>query len=116
MVLNARYIRSDASNNPVDEIYALVRTVYPEDKVLNPCILNTWFSANYNIFWLAYSENMLVGYLSIIPLEPTKFKQLYKPNFDEKTIFASDVIPSFDDATNFLLSSIVVHQDYRKQS
>lgn len=115
MADSIRFQRSDGNHNPCKDINALAATIYDSDAVLSADILERWYSADPHIFWLAYNNESLVGYLSLIPLHEVQYQKIFATDFDERTITAENVLP-FDDATHFLLSSIAIHPAYRSKS
>lgn len=109
------YARSSIDYNPIAATNALASLVYASDTVLSIETLETWYEANKTIFWVALVNQTLVGYISVLPLCDSKFNELYQSDFDEKTIAATDILP-FESASCFLLSSIVVSPDYRRDN
>lgn len=105
--------RSDINHSPCDDIYALATTVFSSNVIVHKDILQLWYSCNPHIFWLAYLNGNLVGYSSLIPLQFDKFQDVFSADFDEKRISRDNILP-FGSASHYLLSSIVVHPDYRK--
>jgi GNAT superfamily N-acetyltransferase len=105
--------------DPADQIHGLARAVYAakygEEILIPPNTLRAWRSRNDQIFWLAMTDETLVGYVSLLPLNDTAFERTIAPDFDENQDVTADQIAAYDKPGNYaaFLSSIVVREAYR---
>lgn len=107
-----RYLRSSEALDPCEDIYSMAVKVYNSSLVLSLTILKRWYNAYKSIFWLSYCDNVLIGYLSAIPLSDKKFEELISNHqFDEKSIVEVDL--QKEEISNFFVSSIVVDSSFR---
>jgi GNAT superfamily N-acetyltransferase len=105
--------------DPADQIHGLARAVYAakygEEILIPPSTLRAWWTHNDQIFWLAMTDETLVGYVSLLPLNVTAFERTIAPDFDENQDVTPDQIAAYDKPGQYsaFLSSIVVREEYR---
>ncbi len=107
-------VQSDVDINPCAQVYTLAKQVYRSEEVIPVEILERWWIAHPQLFYLAYNDETLCGYTSALPLTEKAFAKTLRQDFDEKAIQAKDII-TFDKTGDFYLyfSSIVVHPEWR---
>jgi hypothetical protein len=91
---------------------------YGPSSALPVSLLQTWYERNRSIFRIAVvEEDLIVGYLSALPLCEHIFRKTLEPDFQENIIGAADIQPSFCPADGgIFLSSIVVKPEYRRRT
>ncbi|MCA9839966.1 MAG: hypothetical protein KC422_23860 [Trueperaceae bacterium] len=111
-----KLIQSSPALNPCKEVHDLAAKVYQAQDVLSAKILEHWWSAYPQLFWLVYEDETLCGYTSALPLTRDAFAKTLTMDFDEKAIQAIDILP-FEQVGEYQIyfSSIVVHPVWRSK-
>ena len=96
-------------SNAVGSISNLAARVYGPDVLLPLSTLEMWHARAKRIFWTAWSDCNLIGYLTVLPLSDAGFAKTLRDDFDEKQLFPIEIVAYSREAPNHLFfSSIVV--------
>ncbi len=111
-----KVFQSSAEHNPCKEIFSLASSAYSRHDLLAQAILERWWQAHPSMFYLAYHDKNLCGYISAFPLTTKAFQTTLNHDFDEKTLEPS-ALAEFKTKGDYQLyfSSIVVHPALRKK-
>ena len=104
--------------NPCAALQRLAVRSYGHSSALPVSLLQSWYERNSAIFRIAVvSKNLVVGYISTLPLFANVFERTLEPDFQENFIDAADINPSFCPADGgIFVSSIAVTPEYRRRS
>ena len=108
----------ECRNDPCATLQEIAAKNYGPSLALPVSRLRIWYEKNTSIFRIAMtSENMVVGYISSLPLFANIFEQTIDPDFQESIITAEDIETSLSSATGgIFISSITVAPEYQKLS
>lgn len=108
--------QSSAQHNPCKDVFKLAASAYSAHDLVAESILERWWQAHPSMFYLAYENESLCGYISAFPLTSEAFQTTLKPDFDEKTLEPASVF-GFEVKGDYQMyfSSIVVHSNWRRK-
>lgn len=108
----------ECSNDPCAALQEIAAQNYGPSLALSVSHLRIWYEKNPSIFRIAMTaENMVVGYISSLPLFANIFERTIDPDFQESAITAENIDTSLCSSDGgVFISSIAVAPEYQKLS